>query len=320
MAGYVFAAACVALLCACYRAGRAALSPRRTAMIAAGALCVPATQLAIRPAGLASVTGVVAAYLVFAALPLAAGRYVAAQRLAVERERLRERGEIARQMHDSLGRRLSLAAVQVAALEVSDLPASQHAAITRLAAAVRASATELHEILGVLHAERPSPRMSAAGDLIEEFRAAGAEVSVVSYGTPRPLPSRADETAYRVIEEGLTNATRHAPGRPVSVSITWEADVLLLAVVNQADCREYAPGSGLTDLAGRLRQAGGTLGHEAGGGRFGLHAALPLSAGRAGRRRLTALGPTALGLTALGLTAGTLLLVILPVAVLAGVR
>jgi signal transduction histidine kinase len=312
MAGYLFAAACAVLLCACYSAGRAALPPLCTAAIAAAALCVPATQFAIRPAGLASVTGSLSAYLVFAVLPLVAGRYVAAQRKAVERERLRERWEIARQMHDSLGRRLSLASVQAAALEVSDLPASQHAAIARLAAAVRASATELHEILSLLRAERSSPRMSAVGGLVEEFRATGAVVSVRSRGAAQPLPPQADEAAYRVIEEGLTNAIRHAPGRPISVSITWEAGMLLLTVVNQTDYREYAPGSGLADLAGRLHQVSGTLDHETVGGQFRLHAALPAApaAERAKQPRVTALE----------LTAGILLLVILPAAVLLGVR
>lgn len=308
MAGYVFAAACVALLCACYAAGRAALSPRRTAAVAAGALCVPAAQFAIQPAGRATaptVAWVVSAYLVFAVLPLVAGRYVAVQRRAVELERLRERGEIARQMHDSLGRRLSLAAVQAAALEVSDLPDSQHAAIARLAVAVRASVTELHEIL---HANRQSPRMSAAGDLIEEFRAAGARVSVRERGTPRPLRPDAGQAAYRVIEEGLTNAIRHAPGRPVSVGIAWKARTLQLTVVNQADDREYAPGSGLADLAERLRQAGGSLRHEVQGGQFRLRAAVP-----AVHRRQPHITP-------LGLTAGALLLVILPAVVLIGVR
>lgn len=318
MAGYLFAAACAVLLCACYVAGRAELPPRWTAAVAAGALCVPATQFAIRPAGPATVTGFISAYLVFAALPLLAGRYVAAQRKAAERERLRERSGIAREMHDSLGRRLSLAAVQAAALEVSALPAPQHAAITRLATAVRASVTELHEILGVLHSERPRARgMSEAGVLIEEFRAAGATVSARSRGTPRSLSPQAGEMAYRVIEEGLTNAVRHAPGRPVSVTTVWEAGMLQLTVVNPADRRDYTPGSGLEDLTGRLRHAGGSLSHEAAGGQFRLHACLPAApvprtaqAAQAAQRR---------SLTVLGLAVGILLLIILPVTVLLGV-
>jgi signal transduction histidine kinase len=300
-------------LCACYRAGRAALPLRWTAAVAAGALGVPAAQFVNRPAGLATVTGFASAYLVFAALPLLAGRYVAQQRKVADQERLRERLRIARDMHDSLGRRLSLAAVQAAALEVSDLPAPHSAAIARLATAVRASATELHEILGVLHGERtPARGMSAAGGLIEEFRAAGAAVALQSRGTPRPLPPRADEAAYRVIEEGLTNAIRHAPGRPVSVTVAWETSTLLLTVVNAADCRAYAPGSGLAGLDGRLRHAGGFLSHEMSGGLFRLHAVVPAALAAQARERS--------GVSTLGLAAGILLLLILPATVLLGVH
>ena len=313
MAGYLFAVACVALLCACYIAGRAALPPRWTAVVAAGALSVPATQFATRPVNLSSVTGFASAYLVFAALPLLAGRYVAAQRNAVEQERLRERLEIAREMHDSLGRRLSLAAVQAAALEVSDLPEQQGAAVTRLATAIRASVTELHEILGMLRAERrQAPGLPAIEGIVGEFRAAGVVVSLQSRGTPWPLSPLAVRAADRVIEEGLTNAIRHAPGRPVAVATAWEAGLLRLTIENPAECHGYAAGSGLADLAGRLDQAGGSLSHEMSGGQFRLCAALPAAA----------LAPEATKhphMTTLGLLAGILLLVVLPAVVLLGV-
>ncbi|HEX6524067.1 MAG TPA: histidine kinase [Streptosporangiaceae bacterium] len=313
MGGYLFAAACVALLCACYAAGRAALPARWTAAVAVAALCVPLTQLAIRPIALAAVTGFVSAYLVFAALPLLAGRYVAQQRKVADRERLRERLRIARDMHDSLGRRLSLAAVQAAALEVADLPAPQRAAAARLGTAVRASVAELHEILHVLRGERETARgMSAVDVLVEEFEAAAVvEVSLRSRGMPRPLPVDADQAAYRVIEEGLTNAVRHAPGRPVSATVVWEADAVLISVVNATDCRAYTPGSGLAGLTERLSNTGGYLDHELSGGQFLLRAAIPAAVSRRGAGRLR--------ISALGLAAGVLLLVILPVTVLLGV-
>jgi hypothetical protein len=297
MSGYLFATTCAVLLCACYSAGRAALPPRWTAAVAAGALCVPAAQFAIRPAGLAAVTGSASAYLVFAALPLLAGRYVAQQRRAAEQERLGERLRIARDMHDSLGRRLSLAAIQAAALEVSELPAPQRKAVARLATSIRASATELHEILSVVRGERsPSPGMAAVAGLVEEFRAAGAVVSLRSRGTPRPL----------------AHAIRHAPGRSASVTVAWEAGTLLLTVVNAADCRACAAGSGLAVLAGQLRQAGGVLGHELSGEMFRLHAVLPAARPLGTRARS--------GMGGLGLAAGILLLVILPATVLLGVH
>lgn len=309
MTGYLFAAACAVLLCACYGAGRAALPPRWTAAVAAGAVFVPAAQFAIRPGprGMAAAGGFAAGYLVFAALPLMAGRYVAQQRKVADQERLR----IARDMHDSLGRRLSLAAVEAAALEVSELPAPQHHAVTRLATAIRASVTELHEILGVLRGERAAARgMPAADGLIEEFRAAGVAVSLRLRGTPRLLPPRADEAAYRVIEEGLTNAVRHTPGQPVTITVAWQPRALLIMVTNAADRRAYIPGSGLTDLAGRLRHAGGSLTHDLSGGQFRLQAVLPAAPVPDTRKRP--------GAGTVGLIAGILLLVILPATVLLG--
>jgi signal transduction histidine kinase len=238
---------------------------------------------------------------------------VAAQRRAAEQERRRERSRIARDMHDSLGRRLSLASVQAAQLEVSDLPASQREAVARLATAVRGSVTELHDILGPLRGQRePAHGMAAAGALIEEFRTAGAAVSVVSRGTPCPLPPAADGAAYRVLEEGLTNAVRHAPGQPVSLTADWEAGALVLTVGNATDGPAYAPGSGLADLQARLRLAGGVLGHDLSGGRFRLHATLPAAAGPRRRGRP--------GGRALGLATGIMLLVILPVTVVLGAR
>jgi len=270
---------------------------------------VPAAQFAIRPPSLEAVTGFVSAYVVFAALPLLAGKYVAQQRRAADQERLR----IADDMHDSLGRRLSLAALQAAALEVAELPPPQHAAIARLATSVRASVTELHEILGGLRgAGTPSQGMAAVAGLVEEFRTAGAPVSVQSRGRPWPLPPQADEAAYRIIEEGLTNAIRHAPGQPISVTVAWEASALLLTVVNAADRRPYAPGSGLAGLGGRLQQVGGVLDHEQSGGLFRLRAVLPASPAHGARERS--------GVSGLGLAAAIMLLVILPAVVLLGVR
>jgi CheY-like chemotaxis protein len=121
--------------------------------------------------------------------------------------------------------------------------------------------------------------------LIEEFSAVGAAVSVRSRGRPRSLAPQAEEAAYRVIEEGLTNAIRHAPGQPVSATVGWEAGTLLLTVANAADCRAYAPGSGLAGLDRRLRQAGGLLGHELSGGLFRLHAVLPATLPSGARQR-----------------------------------
>jgi signal transduction histidine kinase len=324
MSGYLFAAACVVLLGVGYGAGRAALSPPRTTAVAVVACAILAAQLVTtREAARTAVAGYVSACLVFVLLPLLAGRYVAQQRTARDQERLR----IARDMHDSLGRALSLAAVQAAVLEVSALPAEQRAAATRLGTAIRASVTELHEIVAVLRV--PARGFADTGGLVEEFRGAGADVSVRSDGRPRPLPKRADEAAYRVLEEGLTNAIRHAPGQPVHVTMCWRPSSLTLTIANPvttqpatqsatppsgpADAGAYSPGAGLDGLTVRLREAGGALGHELRDGRFLLRASLPLTrrarlrAGLAGHR------------IGLGFAAGFVLLVVVPATILLGV-
>jgi signal transduction histidine kinase len=314
MSGYLFAVACVVLVCVSYGAGRAALSPWHTTAVAAIACCVLAARLAAvagatRPA---AVTGYVSACLVFVLLPLLGGRYVAQQRAVRDQDRLRERVRIARDMHDSLGRALSLAAVQAAALEVSGLPGPQREAATRLGMAIRGGVTELHEIVAVLR--EPARGMASAGELIEEFRAAGADVSVRSQGSPLPLSRQADEAAYRVLGEGLTNAMRHAPGQPVSVTISWRSGSLTLTVVNPAGGHRYTPGAGLDGLSERLREAGGTFSHSQPDRNFRLHASLPLT--RRARLR-SGLASHRLGL---GFAAGFVLLVILPATVLLGVH
>ncbi len=333
------AAACAVLVCVCYGTGRAALSPRRTAAVAIVAGGVLAAQFTIRPAGTAATSGVptaatgfVAACLVFVLLPLLAGRYVAEQRKAADQERLRERVRIARDMHDSLGRALSLAAIQAAALEVSDLPAPHRQAAARLGTSIRASVTDLHEIVAVLRG--PARGMSAIDELIAQFRAAGADVSIRSHGTPVSLSGSADEAAYRVIEEGLTNAVRHAPGHPVSITVSWRTGSLTLTIVNPAGLPAYTPGSGLDGLRDRLREAGGTLTHDLTGStlnqgghpvtQFRLRARLPLTRRARLRSGLARHGQAGVRLTGyrlgLGFAAGFVLLVVVPATVLLGLH
>lgn len=116
--------------------------------------------------------------------------------------------------------------------------------------------------------------------------------------------------------EGLTNAARHAPGQPVTVSLDWEPGTLLLTVSNQLPpgARAGGPGLGLAGLGERVRLAGGLLDHAASAGRFRLFAMLPAAgpepgpAGQPVRRAL------------LGRAVGVLMFVVLPTALLLGVR
>ncbi|GAA3443388.1 sensor histidine kinase [Planomonospora venezuelensis] len=356
-----------------YRAGRAVVSRRGTAVVAGAALGGLALQLAARPTEPRMIPNVVFAYLVLVALPLLAGRYLAQherlvaaldrhnrelrwkRELLAEQERLGERLRIARDMHDSLGRRLSLVTVQAAALEVSPLPAAQREAVRRLAGAARDAVDELHELVGTLcgaggtaHGADGTPGCppgaEAIGEVVAEFRAAGVPVAVRLRGEPLPLSAAAGQAAYRVVEEGLTNAAKHAPGLPVTVGLEWEADALLLSVANPlpaspgagvpaaavgagdaadaTDTGHGLSGHGLSGLGERVRPAGGLLHHGPSGGEFRLFAMLPADAGAVSGETAWDGGPppiTRVRTAALGLATAVMMFGLLPASVLVGV-
>ncbi|RKN46711.1 sensor histidine kinase [Streptomyces hoynatensis] len=291
-------AAYVLLLWTGYRAGYALASRAAAAFVVAAAAGGLAVQAVLHVAEPRVLPHLVWSSLVFTALPLLAGRYLAEhrrlvdsllaeRRLLAERERLRERLRIARDVHDSLGRRLSLVSVQAAALEVSGrLPPRERESTRHLAEAARGAMTELHGLVGSLRggeAGIPEPGGVAAVErLIGEFRASGVEVSLRREGAPVELPPASGEAAYRVVEEGLTNAAKHAPGRPVVVRMAWEPDALLLTVANPA---AGPPGDGprgghgLAGLGERARAAGGFVDHGlTEEGEFRLFAMLPAGA------------------------------------------
>lgn len=318
------------LIWVAYRTGLATATRRDTAVVAGAVAGWVAVTVVLR-----SVPETIGACLVFVALPLLVGRYLAQQRrlvaalearndqlrrereLLADREQLRERLRIARDMHDSLGRRLSLVSVQAAALEVGGLPAAQRAAVESLADATRAAVGELYELIGSLRgtAGEPGPGLASADALAGEFRAAGVPVTVSAGGQARPLAPAADAAAYRVIEEGLTNAAKHAPGRPVTVRLDWEPDALVLTVTNPLGERPGAgAGHGLAGLRERIEPAGGFLDHRASGGRFRLVALLPTARPRPAEPEIGRVRATALGVVT-----GAALLVLLPATMLTGV-
>jgi signal transduction histidine kinase len=317
---------CVLLLWTAYQAGRALVPWPRLAAAPGVALACLGAQAALAPAGPRPATGLVAGYLVFAALPLLAGRYLAQQERLVSalgQRREQERRSLAGDLHDSLGHRLSLVSVQAAALEAAPLPPPQRAAAARIAAAARGALDDLHELAGSLRdpagragAGVREPGIEALAGLVAEFRAAGMAAELRQRGPRQPLPAAAGQAAYRVAREGLTNAARHAPGQPVTVSLNWEPGTLLLTVSNQLPrgAQPGGPGLGLAGLGERVRLAGGLLDHAASAGRFRLFAMLPAAgpgpapAGQPGRRMV------------LGRAVAVLMFVVLPATLLLGVR
>jgi signal transduction histidine kinase len=276
------------LACTGFQAGHR-ISSRKDVAVTAGAVItyVCAMLLAVERSAAEQETWIALARVaLLTALPLLAGRYVAQQRehlrreraLVAEQERLRERLRIAHDMHDSLGHLLSLVSVQAAALEVSPLPPDQRRAVRGLADNARAAATELHEVVGALRGH-DLPGLEEIGDLVARSRAAGAPVRAETRGEVVPLTDpQASHAAYRVVQEGLTNAVKHASGAPITVSLDWQPDALLISVSNPMPRSSHAQGggSGLRGLTERVAAAGGLLRVHPGPREFRLVAMLPL--------------------------------------------
>jgi signal transduction histidine kinase len=252
-----------------YRAGRGTRgTPGWLVAAVAGFVAV---QVARHPPALPPV---IVAAVVFALLPLLVGAYVAQQERHAAQLAAQERLRIARDMHDALGHRLSLVSMQAAALEVAELPAAQREAVRRLAESARGAAGDLHDVLGGLRAPRAG--LPAIAELVARARAAGVPVELIVRGGDREVPAQAGAVAYRLVQEGLTNGCKHAPGAPLTVRAEWEDDALLLSVVNPVPPGTgAAAGRGLAGLVERAEPAGGIVGHGVAGGEFRLWAVFP---------------------------------------------
>ncbi|MFG3055179.1 sensor histidine kinase [Kitasatospora sp. NPDC048239] len=247
------------------------------------------------------------AFLVLAVLPALGGRYRAQRRalldalrerneqllrertMVAHQARLRERHRIAQDMHDSLGHQLALIAVHSGALEVDrTLGDRQREAVGVLRLAAVTAMRELREVVGVLHDESTGPAAAPGGPgagpaaggartggvteiekLVESSRSAGTEVSYALEGEHRPLAAAVGHAAYRIVQEALTNAHKHAPGAPIGVALRYEPDALVVEVANPrapepvgaraGGAAAVSGGQGLTGLRERARLVGGMV-------------------------------------------------------------
>lgn len=227
-------------------------------------------------------------------------------RLAATRQEERER--IAREMHDVLAHRISLLSVHAGALEFrAGSPAAPTTAEVRDAARVirenaHLAVEDLRELLALLRTDdddlttgRPQPRLTDIARLAEEAAAAGQQVDLRVDVDPATLRESAQRTVYRVVQESLTNARKHAPAARVRVRVSETGDAVHVAVDNpvpvgltdtdlpvsgEAATRggPGGHGSGLVGLAERVRLDGGTLVHGIEAGRFRVRADLPRAA------------------------------------------
>jgi signal transduction histidine kinase len=199
------------------------------------------------------------------------------QQLRVEQARAAERARIAREMHDVLAHRISLLSLHAGALEFRPDASPDEAA--RAAGVIRASAHEaledLRAVIGVLregpdgdHPERPQPTLGDVPSLVEESRAAGVRVSFES-DVAGALPDSVGRNAYRIVQEGLTNARKHARGAAVDVALSGAPTTgLEIEIRNRLPVGAVAgsssipgAGTGIIGLAERTSLAGGRLEH-----------------------------------------------------------
>jgi len=207
-----------------------------------------------------------------------AAQLEAEQRLRVDQAREAERRRIAREMHDVLAHRVSLLSLHAGALEVHpDAPVEE---ITRAAGVVRASAhqalEDLRQVIDVLRAaepttgeaERPQPTLRDVAALVDETRDAGTAVELAQLIDAESLPAALGRTVYRIVQEGLTNARKHAPLAAVETTVSGApGSGVVVEVVSRPPLaqlgREAIPGAGagLIGLAERIQLAGGRLEH-----------------------------------------------------------
>jgi signal transduction histidine kinase len=196
-----------------------------------------------------------------------------------------ERRRIAREMHDVVAHSVSVMVVQAGgARRILDRdPARAVEAAAHIEDTGRAALAEMRRVLhpgGEEHARAPQPTLAELGALVHRAREAGLPVSLIVQGEARALPAGIDLAAYRVLQEGLTNALRHAGGSPTDVTVRWTPDALELGVADRgAGASGDGGGHGLVGMQERVRLYGGELwtGERSGGG-FEIRARIPLEA------------------------------------------
>jgi signal transduction histidine kinase len=174
-----------------------------------------------------------------------------------------ERARIARELHDVVAHHISMIAVQAetARLTTPGLPSLGEQRFSEIGDRARTGLTEMRRLLGVLKEDtadlRPQPRLTQLVDLLDDARQAGAARLIVS-GTPVPLDPGVELAAYRIVQEALTNARRHATGAAVDVELRY-GDELLVRVRDNGPGIASAGGHGLAGMRERAAAVGGTL-------------------------------------------------------------
>ncbi|MEU4242633.1 histidine kinase [Actinoplanes sp. NPDC026619] len=266
----------------------ATLRGRRTAWTA-GIVAAVALTAAIAPwqaGGLLDVANLVPAN--YAALAVAAGegtrnrrqllaeaheRAALAERTREEEAHRRVRAErirIARDLHDVVAHHITLVNAQagVAHHLMRSHPEQAVAALAGIRDTSRAALDELRATVGLLRQDddpppsrQPTPTFADLDDLVDGFRRSGFAVEVTTTGSARPLAGAADVAAYRIVQEALTNASKHGTDRHAEVRVEWTGNELTIAVANPARPGHAGPGTGhgLIGMHERAESADGSV-------------------------------------------------------------
>jgi signal transduction histidine kinase len=207
----------------------------------------------------------------------------AAARVAVAEERAR----IARELHDIVAHAVSVMVLQVGAVrhKLPKAHVEERGALTGVEETGRTALAEMRRLLGAMRQDRadlelaPQPSLDSLDSLIDEVGGAGLPVRLHVDGEPYPLPRAIDLSAYRIIQEGLTNALKHSRANHVDVLVRYRSDELKIEVRDDGDgaATSDGVGHGLIGVRERVKIYGGqmTAGSAAGGG-FLLSTSLPI--------------------------------------------
>ncbi|MFD7337778.1 sensor histidine kinase [Streptomyces violascens] len=216
-----------------------------------------------------------------------------ANRIEAEQATARERARIAREMHDILSHAVSIMIVQAEAgpVAVRAAPARAEAAFEAISETGRDAMVQLRRMLGVLREENtpeaprePQPGLAALPALVERVSLGGGpSVTYETKGAAHPLPLGVETSVYRIVQEALTNAVKHAAASAVSVQLAYSARELTITVLDDGSglCAAPGPGTGHGLIGVRERAAahGGTASAGPGpdGRGFEVRAVIPLS-------------------------------------------
>jgi signal transduction histidine kinase len=203
---------------------------------------------------------------------------------------LAERARIARELHDVVAHHMSVIAMQseAAPYKISDLPPAAQETFGVIRRAAREALSETRRVVGLLREEReaaerlPQPGLDRIEELTEGAHQAGLDVKLTVIGMPRPLAAGVDLSAYRIVQEALSNAARYAPGTTVQVDVRYGGERLRLSVRDDGTATDREPvepaggGHGLVGMRERVAMLGGRFSagpHDDGG--FAVEAELP---------------------------------------------